>query len=250
MTALERALARECDAAVTGDARASGAGELARRVQRALPPAACDGSERARLLRLAAVHHARARSLLALADQYTESVWDGLPRPRRFFCLHRGFGPADDRRALPAYRALFLRVALAAAERACELAGAASLECCTLRVCVLWALTAHKERDGAGWCVQLLRACQAGLAPGCGDQHDQELAALYGDRAACAAPAAARRALLAAVEVTARKLVRARETLALQRPPLQLDAPAAPDVLPGEHANTQPWSSPWLGLQP
>jgi hypothetical protein len=243
MTALERALARECDAAVGGDARASGAGELARRVQRT-PSAACDDCERARLLRLAAVHHQRARSLLALADQYTEAVWDGMPRPRRFFCRHRGFGTADDRRALPAYRALFLRVALAAAERACELAdaaspvaGAASLECCSLRVCILWALTAHKERDGAGWCVQLLRACQAGLAPGCGDQHEQELAALYGDRAACAAPASARRALIAAVEVTARKLVRAREAQE------QLDTPYREPA-------TQPWCAPWLGLQP
>ena len=204
-----------------------------------------------RLLRLAAVHHQRARSLLALADQYTEAVWDSMPRPRRFFCRHRGFAAADDRRALPAYRALFLRVALSAAERAVELAGADSLECCCLKVCVLWALTTLRDHDSAGWCVQLHRACQAGLAPGCGARHEAELAALYGERAPFAAPIAARRALLAAVEATALKLVCARDTLALHRTP-QLAAHCALDVhagsSPGE-AMEQP-ATPWLGLQP
>ncbi len=132
--------------------------------------------------------------------------------------------------------------------------------------------------------MQLHRACAAGLAHASDEHRPAELAALYGERAQAAAPAAERRALLRTVQARAAKLVRARETLlaAAQRAsaPAAETAACAPDACApdagapdaggaaslanimaawsleyaaGEEASSQdawtPWSSPWRGLE-
>ena len=110
-------------------------------------------------LRVAAVHHWRARMMVKLSHLYAEQVWDRMPLPRKFFIKHRGFGPSHGRDDLPSFRRLFLRCALASADRACELAPF-SVECATLRACVLSLLTtvggAERATDS-----QLARACAA-----------------------------------------------------------------------------------------
>ncbi len=130
---------------------------------------------------------------------------------------------------------------------------------------------ANRERDERGWCVQLLAACEAGLAPGCGEHRADELAALYGARAAAAATVEERRALLSTVRTQAVKLVRAREQLlaalcspasALQ-PAVALEhCSALADIMDawtrayggtsGHSGDSRdewsPWGSPWRGL--
>jgi hypothetical protein len=63
-----------------------------------------------------------------------------MPLPRKFFIKHRGFGPTHGRADLPSFRRLFLRCALGSAERAMEVAPF-SVECATLRACILSLLT-------------------------------------------------------------------------------------------------------------
>ena len=97
--------------------------------------------------------------MVKLSHLYAEQVWDRMPLPRKFFIKHRGFGPSHGRDDLPSFRRLFLRCALASADRACELAPF-SVECATLRACVLSLLTtvggAERATDS-----QLARACAA-----------------------------------------------------------------------------------------
>lgn len=139
------------------------------------------------------------------ADQYTESVWDSMPHPRKFFLKHRGarlekkneqsslrssrrlcthsarlprapsgFGPAHSRADLPAFRQLYLRAALGAAERACDLAPGA-IEAAALRCCVLWSLAVNAERDARGWAGVLAEcAGRAAADPGLGRDHPGE----------------------------------------------------------------------------
>ena len=73
-------------------------------------------------LRIAAVHHWRARMHVKLSHQYTSAVWDSMPLPRKFFTKHRGFGPTHTQSDLPLFRKMFLRCAFSSAERAVELA--------------------------------------------------------------------------------------------------------------------------------
>ena len=110
-------------------------------------------------LRVAAVHHWRARMMVKLSHLYAEQVWDSMPLPRKFFIKHRGFGPSHGRDDLPSFRRLFLRCALASAERACEIAPF-SVECATLRACVLSLLTTVGGAERATES-QLARACAA-----------------------------------------------------------------------------------------
>lgn len=63
------------------------------------------------------VHHFRARMHFQMAQQYRETVWDSMKLPRKFFIKYRGLGPAHGRGDLPAFRALYLRAALASASR-------------------------------------------------------------------------------------------------------------------------------------
>ncbi len=218
-----------------------------------LPPGGGEGAH-ARL-RAAGVHHLRGRSLLALADQYCEAVWDAHPRARRFFSKHRGLGAAHSRAQLPDFRRLYLRAALAAAERAVELAGPDSLECQALRVCVLWALCTMC--DGAAWATRLLSAAERGLAPSCGAEHEAEAGALYGTDAPAAAQAHERRALLTSARGHALRILAATgagspldELLCAWTQKFAVSAAA--DVDDGDDGALPepwtPWSSPWRGL--
>ena len=213
------------------------AGELARRVQRV----------RGDSLSAAGVHHLRGRSLLVLADCYSEQVWDAHPRARRFFAKHRGFGVAHSRAQLADFRLLFLRAALGASERACELAPS-SLECACLLACVLWALCATQE-DGR-WAARLLEAAERGLMTSCGgEERAAEVQALYGAHAHAAASVGGRRALLEGLRVQERQKqadARLQELLSTWARTF-----ATASV---EHALEQlepwtPWSSPWKGLE-
>jgi hypothetical protein len=180
--------------------------------------------------RAAAVHHLRGRTLLLFAEQYSAQVWDAHPRARRFFAKHRGLAPADGREQLPSYRALYLRAALAAAERAQELAPADSLECAALVACILWALaeTGPRAADAARIQTSLDAAVSRALAPGCGSRHAVEVEALYGELAGGAASYAQRRSLLEGL----------RERVAASYP-------AATPIASEPQADWSPWSSPW-----
>ena len=155
----------------------AGTYEVSRAVQRAAPastsarpsapPPHADAD--AEGLRRAAVHHWRARMMVKLSSLYSDSAWDAQEKPRKFFIKHRGFGPTHGRGDLPHHRRMFLRCALASAERASELAPS-SLECATLRACILSLVIADAgaSRDdscadgGAGPAdAQLSRACAA-----------------------------------------------------------------------------------------
>jgi glutathione S-transferase len=125
---------------------------------------------------------------------------------------------------------------------------------------------ANRERDARGWCVQLLRACAAGLEPMSDERRPAELAALYGARAHAAAPASERRALLRTVHARAAKLVHAHEKLLAA-----ICSSASPVCTPQGAASLAdimsawsqqygtgeaspqdawtPWSSPWRGLE-
>ncbi len=107
---------------------------------------------------LAAVHHWRARMMVKLSRLYADRAWDALPLPRKFFIKHRGFGPSHGRADLPSFRAMFLRCALASAERAAELAPA-SVECATLRACVLVLVVAETTDPRRATDAHLARAC-------------------------------------------------------------------------------------------
>ena len=107
--------------------------------------------------------------MVKLSSLYSDSAWDAQEKPRKFFIKHRGFGPTHGRGDLPHHRRMFLRCALASAERASELAPS-SLECATLRACILSLVIADAGagRDdscadgGAGPAdAQLSRACAA-----------------------------------------------------------------------------------------
>ena len=119
----------------------SGTYEVSRAVQRAAPPASTSAppslaNDDAKGLRRGAVHHWRARMMVKLSSLYADAAWDAQEKPRKFFIKHRGFGPSHGRGDLPTHRRMFLRCALASAERASELAPS-SFECATLRACIL-----------------------------------------------------------------------------------------------------------------
>ncbi len=144
----------------------AGTYEVSRAVQRAAPastsarpsapPPHADAD--AESLRRAAVHHWRARMMVKLSSLYSDSAWDAQEKPRKFFIKHRGFGPTHGRGDLPHHRRMFLRCALASAERASELAPS-SLECATLRACILSLANAEDGADAAD--AALSRACAA-----------------------------------------------------------------------------------------
>mmetsp|Transcript_9946 Transcript_9946/g.17076 ORF Transcript_9946/g.17076 Transcript_9946/m.17076 type:complete len:292 (+) Transcript_9946:120-995(+) len=137
--------------------RPRGLGEVARAVQRcqansaesatessgAGPPLEEDQLQRG--LRLAAVHHFRARMHFQMAQQYREVVWDGMKMPRKFFIKWRGLGPTHGREDLSAFRELFLRSSLACASRAVSLSQR-SVECAFLKGRILWALATNHEQ--------------------------------------------------------------------------------------------------------
>ena len=142
----------------------SGTYEVSRAVQRAAPPASTSApsslanDDDAEGLRRAAVHHWRARMMVKLSSLYADAAWDAQEKPRKFFIKHRGFGPTHGRGDLPHHRRMFLRCALASAERASELAPS-SLECATLRACILSLANAEDGADAAD--AALSRACAA-----------------------------------------------------------------------------------------
>lgn len=152
-------------------ARPAGTYAVSRAVQRATPSnltavssasssasaSASSASLRASVS-LAAVHHWRARMMVKLSRLYADRAWDALPLPRKFFIKHRGFGPSHGRADLPSFRAMFLRCALASAERAAELAPA-SVECATLRACVLVLVVAETTDPRRATDAHLARAC-------------------------------------------------------------------------------------------
>ncbi|KAK3272508.1 hypothetical protein CYMTET_19200 [Cymbomonas tetramitiformis] len=118
--------------------------EVSRAVQKHVfePPGPAEPGATTRLdkgLQLAAPHHFRGRMHLQLAQEYREAVWDKMKHPRKFYIKWRGFGPSDNRHSLPSFREIFLRLALASASRAVDLAPE-SVECGFLKACVLWAL--------------------------------------------------------------------------------------------------------------
>ena len=228
---LEEAAQKEAaTAASAGAHRSRGLQSTLLSLQRLKLTEAADDSP----FRAAAVHHLRGRTLLLFAEQFSFHVWDAHPRARRFFAKHRGLAPADGREQLPAYRALYLRAALAAAERAQELAPQDSLECAALVCCILWALAETGSRS-ADASARLEAAVSRALAPGCGSRHAQEVEALYSDRAAGAASYVERRALLEGL----------RERLAASHAPVESVA-----AVPSESAEKDwsPWSSPWRSL--
>ena len=145
--------------------------------------------------------------LLLLGDQYSEAKWDAMPHPRRFFQKHRGLRSDQGKADLPAFRALFLRAALAQAQRAAEVAPTC-LEAACLHCCCLWSLALNQEADANGWGAMLRQeACaafdrlaqqQGGDAAALEKQHSAECLALYPASAAGRAPSrSARLALLA-----------------------------------------------------
>ena len=142
----------------------AGTYEVSRAVQRAAPPASTSAPSSlandadAEGLRRAAVHHWRARMMVKLSSLYADAAWDAQEKPRKFFIKHRGFGPTHGRGDLPHHRRMFLRCALASAERASELAPS-SLECATLRACILSLINAEDGPDAAD--AALSRACAA-----------------------------------------------------------------------------------------
>lgn len=214
-----------------------GVSEISKAAQR------CRGSDAVAVLFL------RARSLLALADEYTETAWQARgPRARRFYCTKRGLQAGQGIEALPDYRRLYLRTALAAAERA-QLLRPQSLECAVLLACILWAQVllagrasevAERTAEGTPAAVVLtptleaqLRAlrrlhavCDAGLAL-CADTTTQLHAAdareLYGEHVCFEANLAERRSLLSTLR-----------SHAVEQMPAGWDS----------------WSSPWEGLRP
>lgn len=193
---LARAVATEV-AAADGAGGARGAAAVARAAQRLRPQRPCETTP----LAAATCHAARARALLALADEYTHAVWDSHPRPRRFFAQHRGVSAVSGdggRASLPAFRLLYLTAALAAADRAAELMPTASsggsLECACLAACAAWELRQACGCGGAH-CSQLAARvaalCARHAACNCAGGGDAtaatmlaaEQAALYGDSA-------------------------------------------------------------------
>ena len=141
----------------------SGTYEVSRAVQRAAPPASTSApsslaNDDAEGLRRAAVHHWRARMMVKLSSLYADAAWDAQEKPRKFFIKHRGFGPSHGRGDLPTHRRMFLRCALASAERASELAPS-SFECATLRACIL--SLANAEAGDSATDAALSRACAA-----------------------------------------------------------------------------------------
>jgi hypothetical protein len=96
--------------------------------------------------------------MVKLSSLYADAAWDAQEKPRKFFIKHRGFGPTHGRGDLPTHRRMFLRCALASAERAFELASS-SFECATLRACILSLINAEDGPDAAD--AALSRACAA-----------------------------------------------------------------------------------------
>jgi hypothetical protein len=96
--------------------------------------------------------------MVKLSSLYADAAWDAQEKPRKFFIKHRGFGPSHGRGDLPTHRRMFLRCALASAERASELAPS-SFECATLRACIL--SLANAEAGDAATDAALSRACAA-----------------------------------------------------------------------------------------
>ena len=232
------------DSAVLGAAaQSTGHGtsvaQLARRVQRAR----IDGAASA-----AATHHLRGRSFLVLADLYLEEVWDEHPRSRRFYAKHRGFLARHTRADLPSFRRLFLRSALASAERSVEsLPG--SLECTCLLACVLWALCESSPGDAAerrSWCGRLEVVTAQGLAlAGAPD----EAALLYGARASSIPTARERRAMLADIRCRAAALRDEGSSLVLKDSfHTWAEGCASSAHPPDEGSCWTPWASPWRGL--
>jgi hypothetical protein len=179
---------------------------------------------------LAAVHHLRARSLLAMSEEFCCSAWLRAGKhPRKFFSRHRGLAACDSLEALPGYRSLYLRAALSSAERALELAPT-SLECCTLLACCYWALTENGS-SGGDWAQLLRAACERGLRPPLGCSHEAELVALYGSRVPVEASYAQRRALLQSLLAP---------HTAVSPPPTDTDATCE---------TWSVWMSPWKGAE-
>ena len=135
--------------------------KVSRAVQRAAPSTMSTVSvdeDDADGLRRAAVHHWRARMMVKLSSLYSDAAWEAQEKPRKFFIKHRGFGPSHGKNDLPSHRRMFLRCALASAERASELAPT-SAECVTLTASILNLANAE---DGAGVAdAALKRACAA-----------------------------------------------------------------------------------------
>jgi hypothetical protein len=204
--------------------------QLSRRVQRTR----IDGVAGA-----AATHHLRGRSFLVLADLYLENVWDDNPRARRFFLKHRGFLARHTRADLPSFRKLFLRSALASAERGVEsLPG--SLECACLLACVTWALCESSPGGSAerrSWCNRLEEVTGQALAlAGAPD----EAALLYGARAGSIPTTHERRAML--VDIRCRAAALRDEGNSLM---FSFNSAARPSE---EGPCWTPWASPWRGL--
>ena len=128
----------------------SGMYKVSRAVQRASP---CTTStsfvdeDDADGLRRAAVHHWRARMMVKLSSLYSDAAWDAQEKPRKFFIKHRGFGASHGKCDLQSHRRMFLRCALASAERSAEMAPS-SAECATLHASVL-NLTNAEDGKGA-----------------------------------------------------------------------------------------------------
>ena len=133
--------------------------KVSRAVQRASPCTMSTSSvddDDADGLRRAAVHFWRARMMVRLSSLYSDAAWDAQEKPRKFFIKHRGFGVSHGKRDLRTHRRMFLRCALASAERAAEMAPS-SVECATLHASVL---NLANVEDGKG-------ATDAALAKAC-----------------------------------------------------------------------------------
>ena len=232
------------DSAVLGAAaHTTSVAQLARRVQRTRVQA--DGAASA-----AATHHLRGRSFLVLADLYLAEVWDDHPRARRFFAKHRGFTARHTRSDLPSFRRLFLRSALASAERSVE-AFPGSLECACLLSCVLWALCESSADDPAerqSWCDRLELVAAQGLALTCAPD---EAALLYGARAGSIPAQHERRAMLADIRLRAAALrdSACSQDLGLRDLFSSWATSCASSAPPSDEGPCwTPWASPWRGL--
>lgn len=241
---LEYDIMRAVASAEAGECSRDDVGNLARRVQRTR--LAARTSDDGPVVSAAVTLHLRGRCFLNLSRLYQDAHWDRHPRARRFFAKFRGLLPRNTRSDLPCYRWLYVRSALAAAERAAELCPR-SLECAYLLVSALWALCecAADEERRRRWCVRLVHAAEHGLRGDVGQNHHAECATLYGRHSIRVPTAVERRQVMLDFCRRASQELGS-DGIAKCAPANRLIADGADAT--GDMPRWTPWSSPWRGL--